>query len=114
MEQLNNSSNNNIESSIIFKNQQGKKPTNRKTLNSEYVLNDFFQTNDINNFHPIQNVQNEESKNKGIRTMAKNVLIAYYDDGTPIHGAGPPMPTVRHSKYRNWLSNNNEFHKLNE
>jgi len=82
VEQLNNSSNNNIESSIIFKNQQGKKPTNRKTLNSEYVLNDFFQTNDINNFHPIQNVQNEESKNNNINnTQSKVVKIRLSSSG---------------------------------
>jgi len=82
VEQLNNSSNNKIESSIIFKNQQGKKPTTRKTLNSEYVLNDFFQTNDINNFHPIQNMQNEESKNNNINnTQSKVVKIRLSSSG---------------------------------
>ena len=84
VDQLNNSINNNIESSIIFKNQHSKKPTTRKTLDSEYVLNDFFQTNDINNFHPIQNVQNEESKNNNniiTNTQSKVVKIRLSSSG---------------------------------
>ena len=82
IEQLNNSGNNNIESSIIFKNQHSKKPTTRKTLDSEYILNDFFQTNDINNFHPVQNVQNEESKNNIIKdTQSKVVKIRLSSSG---------------------------------
>ena len=84
IDQLNNSINNNIESSIIFKNQHSKKPTTRKTLDSEYVLNDFFQTNDINNFHPIQNVQNEESKNNNniiTNTQSKVVKIRLSSSG---------------------------------
>ena len=84
VDQLNNSINNNIESSIIFKNQNSKKPTTRKTLDSEYVLNDFFQTNDINNFHPIQNVQNEESKNNNniiTNTQSKVVKIRLSSSG---------------------------------
>ena len=84
VDQLSNSINNNIESSIIFKNQHSKKPTTRKTLDSEYVLNDFFQTNDINNFHPIQNVQNEESKNNNniiTNTQSKVVKIRLSSSG---------------------------------
>ena len=34
---------------IIFKNQHIKKPPSRKTLDSDYILKDFSQTNDMNN-----------------------------------------------------------------
>ena len=45
---------------IIFKNQNIKKPPSRKTLDSDYILKDFSQTNDFNNIQQqVPNIQNE-------------------------------------------------------
>jgi len=49
---------------IIFKNQHIKKPPSRKTLDSDYILKDFSQTNDINNNSLLAvNQQNDPNAN---------------------------------------------------
>ena len=49
---------------IIFKNQHIKKPPSRKTLDSDYILKDFSQTNDINNNSLLAaNQQNDPNVN---------------------------------------------------
>jgi len=49
---------------IIFKNQHIKKPPSRKTLDSDYILKDFSQTNDINNNSLLAvNQQNDQNAN---------------------------------------------------
>ena len=44
---------------IIFKNQNIKKPTSRKTLDSDYALKDFNTNNDINNIQVERNIDNK-------------------------------------------------------
>ena len=49
---------------IIFKNQHIKKPPSRKTLDSDYILKDFSQTDDINNNSLLAaNQQNDTNAN---------------------------------------------------
>ena len=55
---------------IIFKNQHIKKPPSRKTLDSDYILKDFSQTNDINNNSFVAvNQQNEPNANNIINNQ---------------------------------------------
>ena len=55
---------------IIFKNQHIKKPPSRKTLDSDYILKDFSQTNDINNNSLLAvNQQNDPNANNIINNQ---------------------------------------------
>ena len=78
----NNKNENNIEviesKTIIFKNQNTKKPPSRKTLDSDYILQDFLQANDINSqsIHTVQNQAKNilEQKNNIISNPASKVV----------------------------------------
>ena len=61
---------------IIFKNQNIKKPTSRKTLDSDYLLNDFSKSNNMNNIpEQMQNQENEimkEPPSKALKIRLSN------------------------------------------
>ena len=61
---------------IIFKNQNIKKPTSRKTLDSDYLLNEFSKSNNMNNIpEQMQNQENEimkEPPSKALKIRLSN------------------------------------------
>lgn len=61
---------------IIFKNQNIKKPTSRKTLDSDYLLNDFSKSNNMNKIpEQMQNQENEimkEPPSKALKIRLSN------------------------------------------
>ena len=69
---------------IIFKNQNYKKPASRKTLDSDYILKDFSQTNDINaNNINVIDIQNNPSKVVKIKLIESLKMLVQQIDFQP-------------------------------
>ena len=91
---------NNENKNIIFKNQHIKKPKTRKTLDSEYILDGFFQNNEINNYNQINNEMNENKENT-----------------SKISNKNPPSKVVKinfSNSRKNSFINNNNINNLNQ
>ena len=105
-----NLSKDNVESKpIIFKNKNNKKPPSRKTLDSDYILKDFSQTNDINiNNDNALDIQNNVSKvvkiklsNSGRNSLNNdNILNSNYNQSY-------------NNNVNNNSNNNNNFNSIN-
>ena len=98
---------------VIFKNQHIKKPPSRKTLDSDYILKDFSQTNDLNNNSLLAaNQQNESNTNNIINNQnisSKVVRIRLSNSGRNSFSSENNLNTSLEQNNSNFgnLSNNN-------
>ena len=101
---------------IIFKNQHSKKPPSRKTLDSDYILKEFPQTNDIN-FNINNNLQNEAMNNSiNQKNTSKVVKITFSNSGrNSLTGESNVNINLEQNKNNNIIKDiNNNFVTMNK
>ena len=103
---------------IIFKNQNYKKPASRKTLDSDYILKDFSQSNNdinINNIsQSVKNIPNESTNNKiNLEPSSKVLKIRLSNSGRNSFSSESNLNVSLEQNKNNVSINSNNISSIN-